>query len=130
MADIEIAPVGPTPRGHLRVHPGLPLAALDQHRCVRDQPVAADMIEMKMRVDDEVDLAGIAVDRFEPRADFFAGPKADTEKAGEPLTEPCSGIVLAIGVQPGVEECQSFGCSIRKPRGNSRVSKFVNAPRF
>ena len=32
----------------------------------RDQHVAADMIEMRMRVDDGVDLAGISLDRFEP----------------------------------------------------------------
>jgi hypothetical protein len=37
------------------------------------------VIEMKMGVDDEVDLAGVSVDRFEPRTHFFAGPKADTE---------------------------------------------------
>jgi hypothetical protein len=35
------------------------------------------MVEMKMRVDDEVDLAGIAVDRFEPRAHLLARLKAD-----------------------------------------------------
>jgi hypothetical protein len=29
-----------------------------------DQCVAADMVEMKMRVDDEAYLAGIAVDRL------------------------------------------------------------------
>jgi hypothetical protein len=34
---------------------------------------------MKMGVDDEVDLAGISVDRFEPCTHLFAGLKADTE---------------------------------------------------
>ena len=66
--------------------------------------VAADMVEMKMRVDDEVDLVGITVDRFEPGAHLFAGPKADLEESGEPWTEPPGGVVLAIGVQPGVEQ--------------------------
>jgi integrase len=37
------------------------------------------MIEMEMRVDDEVDLAGISVNRFEPGADLLAGLKADTK---------------------------------------------------
>jgi hypothetical protein len=62
------------------------------------------MIEMKMRVDDEVDLAGIAVDRLEARAHLLAGPKTDAEQPGEPWAEPPGGVVLAIGVQPGVEQ--------------------------
>ena len=73
MTEVEILAVESTLCGDLGVHPGIPLAALDQHRCVRDQRVAADVIEMEMRVDDEVDLAGISVNRFEPRTDFFAG---------------------------------------------------------
>jgi hypothetical protein len=40
------------------------------------------MVEMKMRVDDEVNLAWIAVDRFEPSAHLLAGLKADPEQAG------------------------------------------------
>ena len=68
VAKVEIARVEAAPRGGLGVHAGIPLAALHQHRCVGDQRVAADMVEVKMRVDDEVDLAGTAVDRLEPRA--------------------------------------------------------------
>src|SRR5215813_12642995 len=74
------------------------------------------MIEVKMRVDDEVDLAWISVDRFEPCADFLAGLKADTEKPGEPWTEPSSGVVLAIGVQPGVEQHPSLWVLDQKDR--------------
>ena len=103
MAEIEISRIEPAPRSGIGVHTGFPLATLYQHRCVRDQRVAADMIEMKMRVDDEVDLAGISVDRFEPRTDFFARLKADAEKPREPRAEPSSGVVLAVRVQPGVE---------------------------
>src|SRR6266852_8362039 len=84
MAKVEIARVEAAPRGGVGIHPGIPLAALHQHRRVGDQRVAADMIEMKMRVDDEVDLAGITVDRLQPRAHLFAGPKADAEQPGEP----------------------------------------------
>ena len=58
VAEVEIARVEAAPRGGVGVHPGIPLAALHQHRRVRDQRVAADMVEMEMRVDDEVDLAG------------------------------------------------------------------------
>src|SRR5438067_956701 len=53
MAEIEISRIEPAPRGGIGVHTGFPLAALHQHRCVRDQRVAADVIEVKMRVDDE-----------------------------------------------------------------------------
>jgi hypothetical protein len=98
------------------VHTGFPLAALHQHRCVRDQRIAANMIEMKMRVDDQVDLAGISVNRFEPRTDFFARLKADTEKPGEPRAKSSSGVVLAIGVQPGVEQHPSLRVLDQKDR--------------
>jgi hypothetical protein len=74
------------------------------------------MIEMKMRVDDEVNLAGISVDRFEPRTDFFARLKADTEKPGEPCTESSSRVGLAIGVQPRVEQCPSLRVLDQKDR--------------
>jgi len=120
MAEVEVAPVEPALRGGIGVHTGLPLATLYQHSGIRDQRVAADMIEMKMRVDDEVDLARISVDRFEPCTDFFAGLKADTEKPGKPFTEPSSGVALAIGVQPGVKQCPSPGVLDKKDRDRHR----------
>jgi hypothetical protein len=72
------------------------------------------MIEMEVRVDDEVDLAGISLNRFEACADLLAGPKADTKQPGKPRAEPSSRVELAIGVQPCVESARPFGCSIRK----------------
>ena len=72
------------------------------------------MIEMEVRVDDEVDLAGISVNRFEPGADLLTGLKADTKQPGESRAEPSSGVGLAIGMQPCVEQCPAVGCSIRK----------------
>src|ERR1700730_3584721 len=116
MAEVEIARIEPAPRGGLRVHTGFPLAALHQHRCVWDQRVAADMIEMKMRVDDEVNLVGISVNRLEPRTDFFPRLKADTEKPGEPRAKSSSGVLLAIGVQPGIEQHPSLGMLDQKDR--------------
>jgi hypothetical protein len=80
------------------------------------QRVAADMIEMEMRVDDEVDLGGIAVDRFQPCADLLTGLEVDTEQPGEPRAEPPSGVVLAIGVQPGVEQRAALGMFDQKNR--------------
>jgi hypothetical protein len=64
MAEVEIARVETAPRGGVGVHAGIPFPALHEHCRVGDQCVAADMVEMKMRVDDEVYLAGIAVDRL------------------------------------------------------------------
>jgi hypothetical protein len=61
------------------VHAGVTLAALHQHRRVRDQLVAADMMEMEMRIDDEIDTCRVAADRFEPRAEPLARIKADPE---------------------------------------------------
>jgi hypothetical protein len=46
---------------------------------------------MKMRVDDEVYLAGIAVDRLWPRTDLLARLKADPEQSGEPWAESPGG---------------------------------------
>src|ERR1700745_2713752 len=116
MTEVEILAVEYTPCGDVGVHPGIPLWALDQHRCVRDQRVAADMIEMEMRVDDEVDLAGISVDRFEPRTDFFPRLKADADKPGEAGAKSSSGVVLAIGVQTGVEQHPSLRVLDQKDR--------------
>jgi hypothetical protein len=116
MAEVEITPVKAAPRGHLRVHASLPLAALDEQRCIRDQRVPADMIEMKVRVDDEVNLAGISVYGLQSCADFFARLKPDTEKASEPFTESFSGVVLAIRVQPRIEQCASLGVLDQKYR--------------
>jgi hypothetical protein len=74
------------------------------------------MIEMKIRVDDEVDLAGISVNRSEPRAGFFPRLKADTEKPGEPRAKSSSGVVLAIRVQPGIEQHPSLRMLDQKDR--------------
>ena len=67
------------------------------------------MIEMEMRIDDQVDLPGISVHRFQPSTDFLPRLKADTEKPSESWAEPSSGVVLAIRMQPSVEQCPSFG---------------------
>jgi len=58
------------------------IRALHQHRRVGDQRVAADMVEMKMGIDDEVDLRRIAVHGLESGTDLFAGLKADPKEPG------------------------------------------------
>src|SRR6516162_8010477 len=116
--EIEIGPVEAAQCGALRVHPGFPLASLDNHGRVRYQRVAADMVEMKMRVDDDVDLCRIAVDRFEPGADFLTWSVVKRKEAGNAGSHPRRRIVLAIGMHPGVKKGGPFGMldQIRRDR--------------
>ena len=83
------------------------------------------MIEMEVRVDDEVDLAGIPVNRFEPGADLLAGLKGDTKQPGESRAEPTSRVELAIGVQPCVEQCPSLRVLDQKDRDRHRDVAFT-----
>src|SRR6202011_1524524 len=64
--------------------------------------------------------AGISVDRLEASAHLLAGPKADSEQLGEPWAEPPDGVVLAIGVQPGVEQRPALGMLDQKDRDRHR----------
>ena len=66
------------------------------------------MVQMEMRIDDEIDASRIAVDCFEPCADFLAGGKPDLVNAGHPLAEPADRIVLTIGMQAAVEKHSPF----------------------
>ena len=67
------------------------------------------MIEVKMRVDDDIDLGRIAVDRFEPGANFFARPEGERKEPGDARSNPRRGVGLAIGMQPSVKEDCPFG---------------------
>jgi hypothetical protein len=62
------------------------------------------MVEMEMRVDDQVDARRVPVDRFEPGADLLVRLKVDPEQPGEAWAQPPGRIMLAIGVQPGIEQ--------------------------
>ena len=64
---------------------------------------------MEMRIDDEVDLARIAIYPFEPCTDLLAGREADTEQPCHALAETTGGIVLAVGMQAGIEQRPSLG---------------------
>src|SRR5437870_13832661 len=74
------------------------------------------MVEMEMRADDQVDIGRIAADRLEACTDLLAGREADLEQAGEAGTEAASRIVLAIRVEPGVEQRPSFRMLDQKHR--------------
>ena len=82
---------------------------------------------MEMRVDDQIDARGIAVDRFEPRADLVAWAKVDIEQIGRPLTKPADGIMLAIGMQASIEQRTPFRVLHQKDRdrhGNLTLPTF------
>ncbi len=104
VAEVEIGAVVAVRRGEVGVDPGLPLALLHDQRCVGDQRVAADMVEMEMRVDDQVDLGRVAADRFEPRADLLARPVIEREQTGDARADARRRVVSAIRVQAGVEQ--------------------------
>src|SRR5947208_13779073 len=83
---------------------------------LRNQRVAPDVVEVEMRVDDEVDRAEIAVDRFEPRAHLLTGLKVDPKPPGESGAELPGGVALAVEVQPGVEWRPALGMTLALPR--------------
>lgn len=62
------------------------------------------MVEMEMRVDDEVDPRRVAAKRDEAGADLLAGMIVEGEEAGDAIADPGGGIVLAIRMHPGVEQ--------------------------
>jgi hypothetical protein len=66
------------------------------------------MVEMEMRIDDELNARRIAVDCFQPSADFLTGRKPNLINAGHPFAEPADRIVLAIRMEAAVEKHLSF----------------------
>ena len=103
------------------VHAGIPFAALHQHRRVRDQRVAADMVEMEMRVDDEVDL------RRDRGRSLRAGRRSPRRGDSRTRTAPASrapsrpaGSCWQSGCMPVSNSAVPFGCSIRKAGIGSR----------
>src|SRR5215207_4856117 len=88
VAEVEIARVEAAPCGGIGVHAGVPFAALHQQRGVRDLRVAAAMVEMEMRVDEEVDVARVAAERLKPCADLLAGLVVEFEQTREARPQP------------------------------------------
>jgi hypothetical protein len=66
------------------------------------------MIEVEMRVDDEVDPPGITADGRQARGYFLTGRKSNSEQLGETRAESLSGIALTVRMQPGVKQSQAF----------------------
>src|SRR5215471_19622742 len=80
VAEVVILTVEAALRGNVRVRPGFPLAALDDDGRVRDQRIAADMVEMQVRGDDQVDARGIAAERGKARGNLLAGMVIEAEQ--------------------------------------------------
>jgi hypothetical protein len=99
--------------GDIGLHGSFPFAALYQHRHVGAETIAADMVEMEMRVDQEVDLCRVAADRHQARADLFARAIVELEQSRDARADPHRRIVLAVGVHAAVEQSEALGCSIR-----------------
>src|SRR4051812_43081952 len=91
MPEIEITRVEAEPGDGVGPHASIPFAPLYQQRRVWDQRVAANMVEMQMGVDDEINLCRVAADRLKPGIDFLARCEANPEGVSKPLTEAASG---------------------------------------
>ena len=61
------------------------------------------MVEMKMRIDDEIDALRVTADRFQARADIFALAEIEAEELGERWSDARCRIPLAVGMHTGIE---------------------------
>jgi hypothetical protein len=104
VSEIEIARIEPALRRDVRVHTGVPFVALHQHRCIGNEGIAADMVEIKMRSDDQIDARRVPIDCYESSADLLARPEADPEQPSKARAQPPSRVMLTIGVQSGIEQ--------------------------
>jgi hypothetical protein len=116
VAEVEISRVEAVPHRDVGVHAGIPFATLHDHRRVGNEGVAADMVKMEMRVDDEIDARWVAVHHFELRTDLLPWAKGDFEQIGHPLAKPAGGVMLAIGMQAGIEQRPPFWVLDQKDR--------------
>src|SRR5689334_21325488 len=71
VANVEIAAIEAVRHGNVRIQSGLPFAPLHEHRRIGNEGVAADMVEMKMRVDQDANPCRVAADRAEARTDLL-----------------------------------------------------------
>jgi hypothetical protein len=114
-----------------RAHAGVPVAALHQHRRVRDQHVAADMVEIEIRIDNNIDPRRVAADRCEPRSDPLARSKADREQGASPQPRPPSGSRRQSGWGPVSNRTRPLGVAIvmsPSPPSISRPNSAVTMP--
>jgi hypothetical protein len=110
MAVVEIGLEEADLGGGLGILRRLPFALLHHHGGVGHELVAAGMVEMQVRVDDEVDLAGIAVDRFQLRLHVVIGAEMlEAEDARRPLADPAGSVGAQLRMHAGVEQRAALG---------------------
>src|SRR5690349_4980730 len=108
MAQIEITRIVAMPLSSVGIHPGIPFTTLHQHRCIWDQCIAADVVEVEMRIDEQIDLGGITAHSNQLRTNLLASFERDSEQPGEPRSKPTGGILLTVWMQTAVEQCHTL----------------------
>ena len=102
-----------------------PLAPLDDDARVGHQQIAAGVVEVEMRVDDEVDVLRFDAELHEPRFHLFAAAVVHMEMLGD-ATQPGFGVVLAIRVEAGVEQDAALGM-VDQVAGHGKADLAVGA---
>jgi len=113
VAKIVVAPIEAARRGNLRILSRRPFLPLHHDGGVGDRGVAADMIEMEMRVDDEIDRLGIAAEGAQPRRDVLARMIIEAEEPGDALPTRPLGSCWQSGWMPVSKSAVPLGCSMR-----------------
>src|ERR1700756_1138905 len=80
---VEVAALEAVWHGDIGIHAGFPFPSLHQPRRAGNQDPAPDMVEMEMRVHQNIDLCGVPADRDEVRGDLLAGPIIELEQSGD-----------------------------------------------
>src|SRR6185312_1946763 len=110
MAVVEIGLEEADLGGGLGISRRLPFAPLNHDGGIGHELVAAGMVEMQVRVDDEVDLAGITVDRFQLRLHVIVRTEMlEPEEPRGPLADPAGGVAAQLRVHAGIEQCPPLG---------------------
>jgi hypothetical protein len=126
VAEVEIAWVKPAVGSIVGVHAGVPFTALHDKRGVRNLRIAAAMVEMEMRVDQQIDFAGIVAERLQSSTDLLAGMVVEREQAGEARPETAGRVVLTVRMHAGVEQGRPF--RVLDQKGRDRQPDATLAP--
>src|ERR1700687_5186661 len=102
MTQIEIRPIVTVAAYLIGIRAGLPFPALYHQVCIGQIRIAADVVEMQMRIYDIVDTRGIDSARFQPSTQFLACAELHRESLGQ--RSDSAGIALKIAMQPRIED--------------------------
>ena len=110
MAMIEVGAEEADLGGQLGILSGLPFALLHDHGGIGHQLVTAGMVEMQMRIHDEIDFAGIAIDRLEARLHVVLGTVLlEPEDPRDLRSQTPGGIGPALRMHAGIEHRPALG---------------------